>query len=90
MSNDPRLCNEQLDMVAKTNKSTDVYGNMNTVCLLHVSATYMAIPREGRYKASINLFTCIIRYKLELITKKNVCSPILKVNMNFKLSIFKN
>jgi len=50
----------------------------------------MAILREVRHKASINLSTYIIRYKLELITKKIVCRPILNVNMKFKLCTFKN
>jgi hypothetical protein len=76
MSNDPWQCNEQLDKVAKTNKSTEVYGNINTVCLLHVSAIHMAILREVRYKASTNLFTYIIRYKLVLITKKKSVGPL--------------
>ena len=50
ISNDPRKCIQQLDMVAKINQSTKVYGNINTVCLLHVSATHMAILKEVRYK----------------------------------------
>jgi hypothetical protein len=32
-SHDPRQCNEQFDKVAKTNKSTEVHGNINTVLL---------------------------------------------------------
>lgn len=50
MFKDPQPCTEQLGMVAKTNKCTKLrkYIANNTVCLLHVSATHVAIL-SGRY-----------------------------------------
>jgi len=47
VSNDTQQCTEQLrvDKVAKTNQSTEVHGNINKVCLLHVSATHKCIEQ---------------------------------------------